>query len=441
MRPKQLKIPIYLEIKEFLSSNFEIVFDRHFGLTLVNGQPIDDNLYTLLFDTFVQVHDKGTSDNYFQKAIHAVALQNNQHWWQDWLNALPPWDGIDRMLTLAELLVGGDESLGLYAVFLKKWLLGSLAKADDKNALVKTMLILAGQQDIGKSTFLRELTPEPPFAHSTFNDSVHITMLAQKPADFWSNIAGCIITEFAELVGNRKEHADALKNALSTRCPKGRVAYGRFHREIPVTTIFSGSTNRTDGFLKDTTGNVRFMVIPCKEFSIGEGIKTAAVADARQQIWAQIKHAHQNGEPHWIESSEIKREQAKQNLGHIYLDEVSEQIVDYIESKKPDALRYNDPLDSPIRNARLHQIQAAMAHCGWVKAHKFCFKKDGEVINAPQCWISPDVQTCGGRYPLDEAPRADIARYIVEELGMTITKKSMKGVLRELPKKKRRKTK
>jgi len=110
------------------------------------------------------------------------------------------------------------------------------------------------------------------------------------------------IMEWAELdhiVGRRQ--SGIIKSFLTQSTDLFRVPYGRATEAHPRRGIIVGSTNRTTGFLDDTTGNRRFWVIPVT-CNAARPIDTGSLALERDSIWAAAVAAYRAGERSWLPS-------------------------------------------------------------------------------------------------------------------------------------------
>lgn len=102
--------------------------------------------------------------------------------------------------------------------------------------------------------------------------------------------AGKWIVEAGELKGMGKGDVAALKACLSRQRDEARMAYGHKSMRVPRQFVIIGTTNETDGYLRDSTGNRRFWPVRVQRFSL-EKLR----AD-RDQLWAEAAEAEALGE-------------------------------------------------------------------------------------------------------------------------------------------------
>jgi len=170
----------------------------------------------------------------------------------------------------------------------RRWSIGCIARLMVPGTKVDTMLILEGNQGIGKSTALKTLCGVEWFMDDLydFSSKDQIMKLSRK----W-------IVEISELASMKKAEADDLKRFLSIERDEIRLPYGRKSETVERRCIFAGTVN-PDGtnYLKDTTGNRRYWPIECGSKAIDiDGL----MAD-RDQIWAEALLLFLNHEGHWI---------------------------------------------------------------------------------------------------------------------------------------------
>lgn len=226
---------------------------------------------------------------------------------RDYLEKLT-WDGVPRIRQLAGYCTGTDSPI-VYAdgtvvpllhVYLRRWLIGACAKIYCQAQ--NMMLVLVGPQRSGKSTLARWLCPLPQFflenAINTQDKDTFVRLM-----NYW-------IWEVAELdATTRKADVSALKDFITRKDVTVRKAYGAYDVTQPATASLIGTVNESDGFLADSTGNRRFLVVTIT------AIDLAYQQLDLQQIWAEAMHAYQAGES-WELSLEEYQAQTDANRQH-----------------------------------------------------------------------------------------------------------------------------
>jgi len=178
----------------------------------------------------------------------------------------------------------------LFDHMLRCTLIGAVRRAFCPGSKHDTTCILSGDQGARKSSFWSVLGG--PFFSDSLGD------LSSK--DDLLKLHRSWIMEWAELdhVTSRK-HAGQVKAFLTSQSDLYRAPYGKAVENNPRRGIIVGSTNRTEGFLVDDTGNRRFWVIPTTR-NEADPIDTANLAAERDAIWSAAVHAHRAGEPNFL---------------------------------------------------------------------------------------------------------------------------------------------
>ncbi len=207
---------------------------------------------------------------------------------QEFLNALPTWDGVPRLDTLFIDYLGAQDNKYVRAVARKSFA-AAVARAMQPGIKYDTMPILVGPQGIGKSTLIRIMGGE------WFSDSLD----SFEGKDAYELIQGSWILELGELNGLSKAEMNVVKQFLSKLADIFREPYGRRTREYPRRCVFFGTTNESE-FLRDKTGNRRFWPIDCAVNPPTKNTFTQLAAEA-PQIWAEAVLAWKNGEKLYLD--------------------------------------------------------------------------------------------------------------------------------------------
>ena len=211
-----------------------------------------------------------------------------------WLDALPEWDGEDRITALAKRVPTNQPH---WEKYLRYWLVGMVAqwRESDKqltgNALTP---LLIGRQGCGKTRFCKILLP--PELRDYYNDKLNFKN------EFDLNIA---LTSFAlinidEFDKTTNSQQIVLKYLLSSADVKFRPPYGKTIKQFRRYTSFIGTTNETKP-LVDPTGSRRFV---CVGITPGQNIDFEDNLN-HQQLFAQVRHLFESGERYWLNDEEI----------------------------------------------------------------------------------------------------------------------------------------
>jgi len=165
-------------------------------------------------------------------------------------------------------------------------LIGAVRRAFNPGSKHDTACVLMGDQGARKSSFWASLGSgfySDALGDCTSKDDLMVLHRS------W-------IMEWAELdhiMGRR--HAGQVKAFLSQSTDMFRVPYGKATETFPRRGIIVGSTNRSNGFLVDDTGNRRFWVIPTSKTE-ADPIDTPSLAAERDAIWSAAVAAYLAGD-------------------------------------------------------------------------------------------------------------------------------------------------
>lgn len=162
------------------------------------------------------------------------------------------WDGTPRVSSLCKEVLGAEDSK-LNNAMLLCWLKAAVARVFHPGTKFDNMLVLAGPQGCGKSTFAERLGK-----HWYSSTLLSLKNIRQASAQ----ILGSWIIEDPELTGINSSGAEFAKGFLSKTVDDFIVPYGRRKIYKPRQCVFLGTTNQDD-FLSDHTGERRYWVIPC----------------------------------------------------------------------------------------------------------------------------------------------------------------------------------
>jgi DNA polymerase I-like protein with 3'-5' exonuclease and polymerase domains len=222
-------------------------------------------------------------------AIHTEAEHHIFDELNDWIDALPDWDGVARLDGWLTTYAGADpeaHTAEYLALVGSKFVMQALNRALHPGAKADYSLVFPALQGIGKdrtqeamwAPYYRENIPPP-----------HIN-----PADFARGIAGAIVAHAAEMSAWRKSDIEEQKATLTRCVDYGRPAYGHEVRDYPRRASFVFTLNDTE-FMQDATGDRRYWGIS----AIRERINVEGLRRDRDQILAEALHRLKSGEQHW----------------------------------------------------------------------------------------------------------------------------------------------
>lgn len=256
---------------------FDVTFDEFLGEVLVcepdseQWRPIREDDYFNAARCLEGRDFRRISTANMREAILAAAREQAFDSAQDWLNALPPWDGVDRVGPFLEQAFGVAPSEYATAISLYVWsaLAGRVLEPGVKADMVP---VVAGRQGAGKSTVVQAIAP--------FKTGFGELNLANDEADLFREMRGRLVMELPELSGMRKRESEDLKRFVASTANVWVEKYHTTKTVYPRRCIFFGTTNET-AILNDPTGSRRWLPFECG------ACNPQWVIDNRQQLWAQ----------------------------------------------------------------------------------------------------------------------------------------------------------
>ena len=245
----------------------------------VNGSGFD--IYEFDERTLKRLQSTATSETHRLKAprpfiaemVELIALDNERDPVQEFLGSLPPWDGVERMSTAFQRLMGAEDRPSIREVLplMMKAIIRRTKKPGYKFDL---MPILEGKQGRGKSSFFRILMPNEEW----FGEGPKMN---EEPKRLLSQIGGKMVIEFGELVGMSKQNIDGVKKLITQQVDEYVANYARKKTRAPRRCVFVGSVDKTQ-YLRDLSDNRRFPIVPItKELEYGK------LEAEREQLWAE----------------------------------------------------------------------------------------------------------------------------------------------------------
>ena len=219
-----------------------------------------------------------------QQTIDLISLEadrNSYHPIRDYLRRTT-WDGIDRFPELFKVLGVQDE---LEQTLIRKWFYQSAALPFNtlKSPIQpEGVLILQGNEGIGKTRFFRRMSVEPTWFTSLDKP------MTTKNKDTLIEALSSWITEIGEIDQTFTERRSDLKSFMTSEKDTIRKPYAREPTTRARTTSICGTTNKSE-FLNGETGYRRWWVI---HISGKIDLDDFATEKTLSQFWAQCYAAN-----------------------------------------------------------------------------------------------------------------------------------------------------
>lgn len=216
------------------------------------------------------------------EAVEAVARRHKFHPVKDYLNGLT-WDGearIDRLFIDHCGTMDDAYHKRVAAIFM----LSAAARILRPGCKVDTMLVLEGEQGLGKTRVTQAL----------FGGDRWYMDAQRSPAekDFYQDIVGKWGVEIGEMTSFSKAEANKVKQTLSATSDTYRPSYGRYSRTFPRQCVFVGTTNEHE-WQRDHTGGRRYLPVQVMRMDV------VAIEGIRDQLWAEAVARLKQGEGWW----------------------------------------------------------------------------------------------------------------------------------------------
>lgn len=226
---------------------------------------------------YVDAHYGTFSARNYDIAVTKVVDDRSYHPIRAYFENLPEWDGVKRVDTLLIDYLGAEDSPYVRAVT-RKELCAAYMRVHHPGMKFDTMIVLNGDQGIGKSTLIAKLGGE------WYSDSLNLSDMIDKTAA--EKLQGYWIMEIGELAGMKKADLDKVKAFVSRQDDKYRASFGRRVTPHPRQCVFFGTTNSQNGYLRDITGNRRYWNV--KVPGNGKYKPWDLDAETIDQIWAEV---------------------------------------------------------------------------------------------------------------------------------------------------------
>lgn len=251
----------------------------------------DERLSEIQFSFIYAKNGREPARDKLANALDLIGERRAYHPVRDYLGSLQ-WDGEQRLDGWLIRYAGAPDT-ALNRAFGRKILCAAVRRAKTPGCKFDHILVLQGVQDLGKSSLIRALCPDP----SWFTDQAKIGADAKETIE---RTAGAWLVELAELDGLGRREANAVKSFVTTVSDKARLAYGRYAVERARQFILFGTTNEAS-FLTDLTGNRRWWIVRVGECDV---LQLQAVRD---QLWAEAVRTEPQ-EALWLDTDQLKSE-------------------------------------------------------------------------------------------------------------------------------------
>ena len=256
-------------------------------------------------------------------AVTKAVDDRSYHPIREFFETLPAWDGVERADTLLIDYLGAEDTPYVRAVT-RKELCAAYCRVYHPGIKFDSMIVLNGDQGIGKSTLIAKLGGE------WYSDSLNLSDMNDKTAA--EKLQGYWIMEIGELAGMRKADLDKVKAFISRQDDKYRASFGRRVTPHPRQCVFFGTTNSQNGYLRDITGNRRYWNV--KVPGNGKYKPWDMDEDTVKQVWAEVMVYAKAGEKLYL-SPELEDYAKEEQRAAMERDDREGLVQEYLDMLLP----------------------------------------------------------------------------------------------------------
>jgi len=309
----------------------------------------------------------GTADQWLL-AMEGEAVKHPYNPRVDYLNGLPAWDGVERVKDLWVKGFGAERT-DLGAAVARCWLCAAVKRQFAPGTPFQIVPVLKGPGGTGKTEGLKILAGNPFWMVNSKID--------MSSKEGYSVVQGGWIVELAEMANMKRTDQEEIKGFVTQTHCRFRKPWDRNPSDVAATWVFVGTTNE-DHFLKDMTGNRRWIPLEVKGFDDNgkEGLQWLAAH--RDQLWAEACHYLKGGAAEWDLNPKWYVDARRAQDNALYLSEVDvaigEMTGQYERIGKEATLSIREigtAVGYEARN-RLEEMQiaAALKHYGWKRDNR-----------------------------------------------------------------------
>ncbi len=198
------------------------------------------------------------------------------------------WDGIYRVDEWLHSYLGADDS-PLNKTLGARWLISAVARAFQPGCTVDHVLVLEGEQGIGKSAALRALCPRDQWLRQFMSIVPHWGMTCSEAEA--EELRGAWLVELADVQTLTRSEAEALRVFVARNTDHYRPRYASNPSTFERGCVFAATA--VFGATADGTHHYRGGVQPVQ---MREPVNIEALRGDRDQLWAEAVHRYLRGE-------------------------------------------------------------------------------------------------------------------------------------------------
>jgi len=264
-------------------------------------------------------HNAEYSKQLLEEGVVVIAQERPYHPLLNYLDKLK-WDGAERLDYWLIKICGAVDNVYTREAG-RKTICGAIKRAYEPGCKFDYMLLLEGEQGIGKSTLINILAGQW-YLDTSLNTNEDKKEIVDQMRTAW-------IIEISDLAGFRKSDVEHLKHFLSDQSDRVRMPYAHRAEDFPRQCIFIGTHNPSGNneYFKDDTGNRRFWPVECTRIDLG------LMREWRDQLFAEAIVRYKAGEEIYISNKESLAVLSDLHESREVVTPLNEMIDEYIVDK------------------------------------------------------------------------------------------------------------
>lgn len=304
------------------TSEIEVVKDNS-KLHIAKGQLLDryvDEIASYIERAVDYDHVLFNNDR-IRSAISVIASKHAFNPVKEYFDAAEnAWDGDDRLHNVFSDYLGVEKTPATDLIA-DIWFRGAVAKAYDPMVKFDFVLDLVGGQGAGKTTFLQKIAPLGYYTDQ---------FLSFTDKDDFAVMRRSLIVNDDELTATSNSSFEELKKFVTLQMFEYRKPYGHTAERFPKNFVMARTTNELY-YLKDKTGERRFLPIHVSKAAQKFHPVTDLTAEYVQQLWGQVVSDYRKNRSFYLpEEAEAVLNEQRENF--MYTDEAEDQIEMMLDS-------------------------------------------------------------------------------------------------------------
>jgi predicted P-loop ATPase len=255
----------------------------------------------------VKLANHSVGKNLLEDLINSDKVSYSFHPFEEYLFSLRKWnpeadpDYIEQFLDQVKLK--DENERPVFIESFKKWFTAMVASLVTNGISNQQCLVFVGRQGIFKTTFLNDLVPKHMQMDYLFSSKFNF-----ENKDHYKYLATKMLINLDELATFSRTDEGILKTILTDKRVVMRLPYGAADTKWWRKASFCGNTNNRE-FLKDETGNRRFLVFEIDDIVINKNFNI-------DDIYAQALALFKNGFQYWFDYKDISQIEERNTMYH-----------------------------------------------------------------------------------------------------------------------------